>query len=90
MKPLYYRRALGDRPRRVEEKLQIREEQASTLIYPGVAVPHAIPHIIIEGEGRFDIVLVRNKKGIVWNEAGDVVYTAFCLVGSKDERNFHL
>ena len=75
---------------KVEEKLQLREEQASTLIYPGVAVPHAIPHIIIEGEHTFDIVLVRNRYGIIWNEAGDVVYTAFCLVGTKDERNFHL
>jgi len=75
---------------RIEEKLQIREEQASTLIYPGVAVPHAIPHIIIEGTHTFDIVLVRNKEGIVWNEAGDIVYTAFCLLGTKDERNFHL
>ncbi len=76
--------------KKVEEKLQLREEQASTLIYPGVAVPHAIPHIILEGEHTFDIVLVRNKHGIVWNEAGDIVYTAFCLVGTKDERNFHL
>jgi basic amino acid/polyamine antiporter, APA family len=76
--------------RKVEEKLQIREEQASTLIYPGVAVPHAIPHIVIEGQNTFDIVLVRNKYGIIWNEEGDVVYTAFCLVGTKDEKNFHL
>lgn len=76
--------------KKVEEKLQLREEQASTLIYPGVAVPHAIPHIVIEGEHSFDILLVRNKFGIIWNEAGDVVYTAFCLVGTKDERNFHL
>ncbi|MBI9101748.1 MAG: amino acid permease [Spirochaetales bacterium] len=75
---------------KVEEKLQIREAQASTLIYPGVAIPHAIPHIIIEGTHTFDIVLVRNKNGIVWNEAGDIVYTAFCLLGTKDERNFHL
>ena len=75
---------------KVEKKLQEREEQASTLIYPGVAVPHAIPHIIIEGKHSFDIVLVRNKYGIVWNDEGEVVYTAFCLVGSKDERNFHL
>jgi mannitol/fructose-specific phosphotransferase system IIA component (Ntr-type) len=74
----------------VEEKLQLREEQSSTLIYPGVAVPHAIPHIIIEGKHTFDIILVRNKHGIIWNKEGDVVYTAFCLVGTKDERNFHL
>ncbi len=75
---------------KVEEKLQIREEEASTLIYPGVAVPHAIPHIIIEGSHSFDIILARNKKGILWNSKGDMVHTAFCLVGTKDERNFHL
>lgn len=74
----------------VELKLQLREQHSSTLIYPGVAVPHAIPHIIIEGEHKFDIVLVRNKFGIKWNDKGEIVYTAFCLIGSKDERNFHL
>jgi len=74
----------------VVSKLVEREGQASTLIYPGVAVPHAIPHIIVPGEHTFDIVLVRNKFGITWNDEGDVVYTAFCLVGTKDERNFHL
>ncbi len=72
------------------QKLIQREESSQTLIYPGVALPHAIPHIIIEGEGRFDIVLVRNKAGIIWNEQDEKVYTAFCLIGTKDERNFHL
>jgi basic amino acid/polyamine antiporter, APA family len=75
---------------KVAAKFAEREAQTSTLIYPGVAVPHAIPHIIIPGEHTFDIVLVRNKFGIVWNDDGEVVYTAFCLVGTKDERNFHL
>jgi amino acid transporter/mannitol/fructose-specific phosphotransferase system IIA component (Ntr-type) len=74
----------------VKEKLVIREEEASTLIYPGVAVPHAIPHVILEGKHRFDIILVRNRFGIRWNEKGDIVYTAFVLVGTKDEREFHL
>ncbi|HMA76958.1 MAG TPA: PTS sugar transporter subunit IIA, partial [Candidatus Krumholzibacteriaceae bacterium] len=74
----------------VEKKFQGREEEASTLVYPGVAVPHAIPHVIVEGEKRFDIVLVRNSEGIRWNEKGEIVKTVFALVGSKDERNFHL
>ena len=77
-------------PVMVQAKLQKREEDTSTLIYPGVAVPHAIPHVIIEGKNAFDIILVRNKFGIKWNDAGEVVYTAFCLIGSIDERNFHL
>lgn len=80
----------GVDPILVQDKLSDREAQASTLIYPGVAVPHAIPHIIVDGENVFDIVLVRNKHGIDWNDEGEVVYTAFCLIGSKDERNFHL
>lgn len=74
----------------IEKKLHIREESAETLIYPGIALPHAIPHVIIEGEKLFDIVLIRNKKGIIWNKKGVEVHTAFCLIGSKDERNFHL
>ena len=73
-----------------KEKLHIRENEAETLVYPGVAVPHAIPHVIIDGENLFDIVLIRNKKGIVWNQGGTIVHTAFCLIGSKDQRDFHL
>lgn len=74
----------------VEKKLNIREEETSTLLFEGVALPHAVPHVIIEGAHLFDIILVRNRFGIVWNANKDVVYTAFCLIGSKDERNFHL
>lgn len=74
----------------ISDKLNSREEDTSTLIYPGVAVPHALPHVIVEGEGIFGVVLVRNKFGIRWNDSGDVVYTAFCLFGSLDQRNFHL
>jgi APA family basic amino acid/polyamine antiporter len=77
-------------PKDVEMKFRVREEEASTLVYPGVAVPHAIPHVILEGTNLFDVVLVRNRAGITWNEDGEVVKTVFALLGSKDERNFHL
>jgi amino acid permease len=52
-------------------------------------VPLAIPHIVVEGESLFDLVLVRNRYGIKWTNS-EVVYTAFGLIGSRDERNFHL
>lgn len=74
----------------IREKLIEREGLASTLIYPGVAVPHAIPHAVLEGNALFDIVLTRNKFGIVWNDQNEIVYTSFCLIGTKDEREFHL
>jgi APA family basic amino acid/polyamine antiporter len=81
---------MGLDPEKCKAKLMQREEEASTLLYDGVALPHAVPHVIIEGEHLFDIILVRNKYGIKWNEDGDIVYTAFSLIGTKDERNFHL
>jgi mannitol/fructose-specific phosphotransferase system IIA component (Ntr-type) len=74
----------------LRSKLVEREAQASTLVYPGVAVPHAIPHLVVEEEHPFQLVLVRNRFGIRWNDDGDVVYTAFVLAGSKSERDFHL
>lgn len=77
-------------PESFKKKLHEREDESETLVYPGVALPHAIPHIVIDGEKLFDIVLVRNKQGIIWNSEETNVHTAFCLIGSKDERDFHL
>jgi len=74
----------------VLNKLQEREEISSTLLYSGIAMPHAIPHIIIAGSHKFDVFIVRNKQGILWNDKNEMVYTVFCLIGTKDERHFHL
>ena len=63
-----------------------RERESSTVIAPGLA----IPHIIVEGEQIFDIILVRCKEGIVFSGAPEPVRIMFVLVGSRDERNFHL
>jgi basic amino acid/polyamine antiporter, APA family len=66
--------------------LNKREEENSTIIAPGLA----IPHIIVEGENKFDILLVRCKPGIVFSEKFENIDTVFILAGTKDERNFHL
>lgn len=63
-----------------------RERKSSTVITPGLA----IPHIVIPGKKRFDIVLARCKKGIIFNKESPPVNIAFVLMGTKDERNFHL
>jgi len=68
------------------EKFKQREADSSTVIQPGLA----IPHIIIEGEHLFDILLVRSREGIIFSEDEPPVQTAFILVGSPDERNYHL
>ncbi|MFH1775975.1 MAG: amino acid permease [Candidatus Omnitrophota bacterium] len=63
-----------------------REKTTSTVIAPGIA----IPHIIIDGERVFDILLVRCKDGIEFHETVQKIHTIFVLVGTRDERNFHL
>jgi len=63
-----------------------REKQSSTVVAPGLA----IPHIVVKGAGKFDILIVRCRKGIVFPDIPQPVHTLFVLVGSSDERNFHL
>lgn len=63
-----------------------REMDTSTVIGPGVAVPH----IILEGCNIFELLIVRAKKGINFPEAEEEVRTVFVLAGTADERNFHL
>ncbi len=66
--------------------LHEREQETSTVIASGLA----IPHLVLQGDHKFDILLARCKKGISWS--GDVpeVHAVFVLAGTKDERNFHL
>jgi APA family basic amino acid/polyamine antiporter len=63
-----------------------REKQSCTALRPGLA----IPHIIIEGKDKFDVLLVRAKEGIVFPDAPEPVYVVFVLVGTQDRRRSHL
>ena len=68
------------------DRLIEREAESSTVIRPGLA----IPHIIIEGQRKFEVLLARCKEGVRFPGIEKGVETVFLLVGSKDERNFHL
>ena len=68
------------------EKFLHREAEGGTVIQPGFA----IPHIVVEGENKFDILLVRARDGINFPHAPDPVRIMFVLTGSRDERNYHL
>jgi len=72
--------------RKLYEMLLAREKESSTVLKPGLA----IPHVVVEAEHLFDILLIRCKEGIVFSELNPPVTTAFVLIGSPDERNFHL
>ena len=66
--------------------LMEREKESSTVIRPGLA----IPHIVVESKHKFRILLARCKDGISFPDVEPKVHIVFMLVGSRDERNFHL
>jgi Trk K+ transport system NAD-binding subunit/Kef-type K+ transport system membrane component KefB/mannitol/fructose-specific phosphotransferase system IIA component (Ntr-type) len=63
-----------------------REKECCTAIIRGVA----IPHIIIDGENKFSMLIARSKEGIIFSDAAPKVYAVFMLLGTRDERDFHL
>ena len=70
----------------IKSKLMKREKESSTVLSSTLA----IPHIIIEGEKKFVILLARCKDGIKFSDSATNITTVFVLMGTKDERNFHL
>ncbi len=63
-----------------------REKQSTTVLSPGLA----IPHIILPGEGIFDILIARCREGVKFHEECEPVETIFMLAGTLDQRNFYL
>lgn len=77
---------LNMKPADLLKLLLNRERESSTAIRGDLA----IPHIIIEGEKIFHILLARNKQGIYFSESAQNVQAVFVVIGTRDERNFHL
>ena len=63
-----------------------REATSSTVLLPGLAIPHAL----VEGEGQFEMLIARCREGIVAAGQPDRIHAAFVLVSTPDQRNFHL
>jgi len=73
-------------PKQLLDSLIEREKESTTEVRPGLA----IPHITVDGEHKFELVIARCEAGINFTQDLPPVYAAFVLVGSRDERNFHL
>jgi len=77
---------LGGQAADIYRRLVIREKEGSTVLSDNLAMPH----IIIEGERTFDVLIARCKDGVVFSDVHRRVRAIFVIVGSRDERNFHL
>ena len=73
-------------PERMAELLRRREDENSTLLSPNLAVPH----MVVEGKGRFEMLIARMQGGVRFSEDAAKVTTIFVLAATRDERNFHL
>jgi len=78
--------ALGIGAEELFRLLVEREKQSSTVLRSDLA----IPHIVIPGQHTFDILLARCREGIFFSEKEPKVHAVFVIMGTKDERNFHL
>ncbi len=77
---------LGVEKRKFIQLFIEREKQSCTALRPGLA----IPHIVLEGKDKFDVLLVRAKEGIIFPDAPEPVHIIFVLVGTQDRRRSHL
>jgi amino acid transporter/mannitol/fructose-specific phosphotransferase system IIA component (Ntr-type) len=66
--------------------LREREDESSTAITPGVA----IPHIIVEQENCFRFFMIKCSEGVRFSDENDNINAIFLLIGSRDQRNHHL
>jgi amino acid transporter/mannitol/fructose-specific phosphotransferase system IIA component (Ntr-type) len=78
--------SLSMTPHKIYNLLLEREASSSTIITPVVA----IPHIIIDGENKFRLLIARSKQGIKFPFDDSCVKAVFVLFGTRDQRNLHL
>lgn len=72
---------------KIFNELVDRERTSTTVISPGLA----IPHLIVPGRKNFDILILRSRMGIRFSTSDQKpVHQIFALAGTGDERNFHL
>ncbi|HJO95036.1 MAG TPA: amino acid permease [Victivallales bacterium] len=63
-----------------------REKDSSTVLMPTVA----IPHIVVDKEDCFELLVARCKEGIKFSEKDENVKAVIALIGSRNNRNLHL
>lgn len=68
------------------DMLLAREKDSSTVLNPTLA----IPHVVIDGENRFYILIARSQQGVAFSEHAPNVHAVFILLGTRDLRNLHL
>lgn len=70
----------------IAQRFMDAERKGSTAIDARLA----IPHIQIEGLGRFHLCIARSQDGVAFSPMAPDVRAIFLIVGDAEDRNFHL
>jgi amino acid transporter len=63
-----------------------REKDSNIIVHPGIAI---ISHMI-KGRDKYDIIIVRSKKGMIFTENVDPVHAFFLIIASPDMNSLYL
>ena len=63
-----------------------KEKDSNVMIHPGIAILSNI----VDGRDKFEIVLVRNKKGIILSDDAPPVHTFFVVVSTSEQQCFYM
>ena len=77
---------LGTNEEKLYELIMKREKDSNVVIHPGIAI---VSHII-KGRDKFEMLLVRSKKGIILSDDVNPIHAFFVIVASPDQKNFYL
>ena len=66
--------------------LKKMETDSNIIVHPGIAI---FSHII-KGRDKFEIILVRSKKGIKLSDDVDPIHAFFVIVASPDQQSYYL
>jgi mannitol/fructose-specific phosphotransferase system IIA component (Ntr-type) len=63
-----------------------RERMSSSILAPGLA----IPHVLVDGEDQFHLLVARSRGGVTFPGQEEAVHSIFLIIRSADERAMHL
>ncbi|MBN1646671.1 MAG: amino acid permease [Spirochaetales bacterium] len=66
--------------------LEEREKQQSTALSAFISVPH----VLIDSVQKTEMVIIRCRKGLFFDDAHNEVKAIFILIGPSDQRNEHI
>lgn len=76
----------AESPETIYELFHQREREFSSVLVPGLAIPHAS----LPGERPFLVLLARGREGIVFPGQEEPVRAVFLLLGGQGDRDTHL